>query len=307
MTYADTDSATSSLESDCGVTPCGSPDGLMTDLFSLVPAPVNPSLKRASSAATRMSATSGLRSSPSSASAALERSLANRLPALLATPGGIAWRQTWKAKVTPLRRRILAHTQSGLLTSDSGCTGWPTPNAGPQNDSDSTWKDRREALKAKHKNGNGFGMNLGQAAMLSPWPTPAAQEPGGTPEQHLARKRAAVARGVKMGCDVVTTLSHVAQLAAWPTATTRDWKSTASNQHGVNARPLNEVARLTAPGPLSNGSPAQTEKRGPLNPEFSRWLMGVPAVWENCAPTAMPSSRRLLRRSSKQLCKEPTE
>jgi hypothetical protein len=26
--------------------------------------------------------------------------------------------------------------------------------------------------------------------------------------------------------------------------TTRDWKSSASNQHGVNARPLNEVARL---------------------------------------------------------------
>lgn len=34
---------------------------------------------------------------------------------------------------------------------------WPTPNAGPQNDGDTTWEARREALKAQHKNGNGYG------------------------------------------------------------------------------------------------------------------------------------------------------
>jgi hypothetical protein len=33
-------------------------------------------------------------------------------------------------------------------------------------------------------------------------------------------------------------------LAAWPTPAARDWKSSASNQHDKNARPLNEVARL---------------------------------------------------------------
>lgn len=32
--------------------------------------------------------------------------------------------------------------------------------------------------------------------------------------------------------------------AVWPTPTARDWKSSASNKHGDNARPLNEVARL---------------------------------------------------------------
>jgi len=31
---------------------------------------------------------------------------------------------------------------------------------------------------------------------------------------------------------------------SWPTPTARDWKSSASNKHGVNARPLNEVSRL---------------------------------------------------------------
>lgn len=32
--------------------------------------------------------------------------------------------------------------------------------------------------------------------------------------------------------------------AAWPTPATRDWKSSASNLHGKNSRPLNEVVRL---------------------------------------------------------------
>lgn len=33
---------------------------------------------------------------------------------------------------------------------------------------------------------------------------------------------------------------------SWPTATQRDWKSSASNLHGMNSRPLNETARLAS-------------------------------------------------------------
>lgn len=47
------------------------------------------------------------------------------------------------------------------------------------------------------------------------WPSPAAKEPGGTPEQAVARKEACVSRGIQMGCSV-THLAHAAQLAAWP-------------------------------------------------------------------------------------------
>ena len=47
---------------------------------------------------------------------------------------------------------------------------------------------------------------------------------------------------------------------SWPTAAARDWKSSASNQHGINARPLNEVARLASwPTPsVANGEGGQT-------------------------------------------------
>lgn len=44
--------------------------------------------------------------------------------------------------------------------------------------------------------------------------------------------------------EVCLTLPGAVQLAAWPTAAARYWKSAASNKHGENARPLNEVARL---------------------------------------------------------------
>jgi hypothetical protein len=54
--------------------------------------------------------------------------------------------------------------------------GWPTPNAGPQNDTDSRWLDRRAAIKAKGINGNGFGLTLGMAATLAGWPTPTAED-----------------------------------------------------------------------------------------------------------------------------------
>jgi hypothetical protein len=151
---------------------------------------------------------------------------------------------------------------------------------------------RLAALKTKHNNGNGAGLTLGIAAQLAGWPTPNAMPPnrGGLqsdPAKALERRR----QGHMLNLDDAATL------AGWPTPTKQDqvmsgvaaYPKTPTHHTGTT---LTDAAQLAAFGLLPSGSPASTEKRGALNPAFSRWLLGFPAEWDDCAATAMPSSRR---------------
>jgi hypothetical protein len=101
---------------------------------------------------------------------------------------------------------------------------------------------------------------------LAPWSTPQAKDNKGG----YSRRWVKNVHGRSLNDQVM--------LVPWPTPAARDWKSSASNKHGDNVRPLNEVARLTH-GNTPTGSPAPTEKPGQLNAAFSRWLMGFPPIW----------------------------
>ena len=54
---------------------------------------------------------------------------------------------------------------------------------------------------------------------------------------------------------------------------------------------------ITAAGKMLTGDPSGMPAGGPLNPAHSRWLMGFPPEWDDCAVTAMPSSRKSRRHS----------
>ena len=69
---------------------------------------------------------------------------------------------------------------------------------------------------------------------------------------------------------------------------------TGTNPDGTTRTRLDQLPRQAAiaRGMTRSGSPAQTEKRGALNPALSRWLMGYPEGWDCCGATAMQSCRK---------------
>ena len=296
-------SATSSPASAVGVPPCDLPDGLTRGPCGQGLARVSLSARQARERGLLTSGIYGLHGTTSSRSAALQSCLASRLKRRFASGGSTLFKLTWKDSSTPSGRPVCLLRASAHRTSDSGCGSWPTPK---REDSESTGAHR------------GRPDTLHSATQLSPWPTAAAARDwkGATDEKWGSNAR---------------PLNEVAALAHWPTTTTTDAKSSGAlgyggqqfmtltdaariagwptpmagtpAQNGNNAAGNNDSSRRTvdlATGMTLSGSPAETAKRGQLNPAFSRWLMGYRAVWDDCAPTATPSSRKSPRPSSKK-------
>ena len=272
-TSPDSDNAISLLALVFGLSRSVAQACRMTLMYGPEAAPANLSARQAKEMGWMTSGISGHTSSTSFASADLQSCLESRLRAKTQTLGSTLYKLTWKPWVTPSGRSRFRLRASVLRTSETARTGWPTPTVGNAMGSQSS---EGMSVSGMTPDGRKNAVSLNHVATFAGWPTPTTEA-----NTHCYGAR----RTIQLKTYGAARLADHSD--TWP-------KGSAANLEGFENLLSNQPARLTASGEMLTGSCAGMESGGQLNPAHSRWLMGLPVTWDECAPikNASPRSRR---------------
>lgn len=162
------------------------------------------------------------------------------------------------------------------LSQQAALASWVSPQKG----------DGDRGGQAKRYTDKSHAVRLNDQAMLASWATPRSNESGhttGNPERAEDNK---------------SRLEDQVFLASWPSPTSLSPATENYNEAGDSCN-LRKT-RLLVSGLTQNGSSAETKNGGQLNPAHSRWLMGLPTEWDDCAAMVTRSTRKSRKHLSKR-------
>ncbi len=179
QTSVDTPNATSLPESEGGVLPCNSQDGLQACPCGLEAVPVNPSQKEANLSDITTQETCGTQCTASYPPSDLSLFLGSRLKERLSLDGSTDYKQTWRKITTPAGVLLWGHTARLYPTLDNDFSGLPTPAVNSILERNCPKKDGRVRflpsgrVRKSSKKGKEGSMNWSQDVLLRGYlPTP---------------------------------------------------------------------------------------------------------------------------------------